>query len=256
MEERTLMDMAALAGEIMLISGAEIYRVEDTVARILKYSGAEGAEVMVMATGIFITLITGKGEPLSIVRRVRQRSTNMNRVYRVNEVSRQFCHGNLSLEEAVRQLKEISEELQYKRFMRILGYTITPAAFAIMFGGGLVEAIAAGAVGAAMAVFEILISRVRLNDFCVSASESFLAGVLALVLRVLILPSMNVDAVVISDLMPLVPGVIFTSAIRDTLNGDYASGIARILESIVVALAVASGVGAAMMLGGILGGVL
>ena len=50
----------------------------------------------------------------------------------------------------------------------------------------------------------------------------------------------------------IVPGVIFTSAIRDTLNGDYASGIARILEAIVVALAVASGVGAAMMLGGAL----
>lgn len=56
--------------------------------------------------------------------------------------------------------------------------------------------------------------------------------------------------------MPIVPGVIFTSAIRDTLNGDYASGIARILEAIVVALAVASGVGAAMMLGGMLGGAL
>ena len=43
--------------------------------------------------------------------------------------------------------------------------------------------------------------------------------------------------------MPLVPGVIFTTAIRDTLNGDYAAGLARIMEAVVVALAVAAGAG-------------
>ena len=42
MRDRTLVDMAAQAGEIMLVSGAEIYRVEDTVARILRASGASG----------------------------------------------------------------------------------------------------------------------------------------------------------------------------------------------------------------------
>ena len=109
-------------------------------------------------------------------------------------------------------------------------------------------------VGMVMALFEILLNRVKLNDFCSTAAEAFLAGILSLVLRAVLLPacSLNADAVIISALMPIVPGVIFTSAIRDTLNGDYASGIARILEAIVVALAVASGVGAAMMLGGAL----
>ncbi len=38
----------------------------------------------------------------------------------------------------------------------------------------------------------------------------------------------------------------FTTAIRDTLNGDYAAGSARILEAIVVGLAVAFGVGAGL----------
>ena len=258
MRDRTLVDMAAQAGEIMLVSGAEIYRVEDTVARILRASGASGAEVAVMATGIFITLTSGEGEPLSVVRRVRGRSTNMNRICRVNDVSRNFCTGILSVEEAKDALQEIGRELQYSRKLRILGYTVTPAAFAVIFDGGILEIAAAAMVGMVMALFEILINRVKLNDFCSTAAEAFLAGILSLVLRAVLLPacSLNADAVIISALMPIVPGVIFTSAIRDTLNGDYASGIARILEAIVVALAVASGVGAAMMLGGMLGGAL
>ena len=52
----------------------------------------------------------------------------------------------------------------------------------------------------------------------------------------------------------MVPGVTFTAAIRDTLNGDYSSGVARIAEAIVVALGVASGVGAAMVVFGMMGG--
>ncbi|OUP82132.1 UNVERIFIED_ORG: hypothetical protein B5F06_13960 [Lacrimispora saccharolytica] len=254
MKDRVLVDMAALAGEIMLVSGAEIYRVEDTIIRILRYSGAAETEVVVMATGIFITLASAEGEPLSVVRRVRKRATNMNRVYRVNDVSRRFCRGTLSLEDSGKQLKEIAGEIQYGRKLRILGYTLTPAAFAIMFGGGWLEVLAAGAFGMVMALLEILIGRVRLNDFCSSASEAFIAAFLSLAVQAAFLPSLNIDAVIISDLMPLVPGVTFTSAIRDTLNGDYTSGIARILEAIVVALAVASGTGAAMMLVGMLGG--
>ena len=55
------------------------------------------------------------------------------------------------------------------------------------------------------------------------------------------------DYIIVSAVMPLVPGVTFTTAIRDTLNGDYAAGSARILEAIVVGLAVAFGVGAGLV---------
>ena len=46
--------------------------------------------------------------------------------------------------------------------------------------------------------------------------------------------------------MPLVPGVTFTTSIRDILNGDYASGTNRMMEALVVALSVAVGIGTAM----------
>ncbi len=61
------------------------------------------------------------------------------------------------------------------------------------------------------------------------------------------LSGLNSDTIIVSAVMPLVPGVTFTTAIRDTLNGDYAAGSARILEAIVVGLAVAFGVGAGLL---------
>ena len=56
MDYKLLMNTAILAGETMLKSGAETYRVEDTINRILKTSNAQTVETVVLMTGIFVTL--------------------------------------------------------------------------------------------------------------------------------------------------------------------------------------------------------
>ena len=43
--------------------------------------------------------------------------------------------------------------------------------------------------------------------------------------------------------MPLVPGVAITNAIRDTMSGDFMSGLSRGMEAVFSALAIAFGVG-------------
>ena len=51
--------------------------------------------------------------------------------------------------------------------------------------------------------------------------------------------------------MPMVPGVAITNAIRDTLQGDYVSGSARVMEACMEAAAIAVGacVGMALLRG-------
>ena len=60
MDYKLLMNTAILAGETMLKSGAETYRVEDTINRILKTSNAQTVETVVLMTGIFVTLEIGR----------------------------------------------------------------------------------------------------------------------------------------------------------------------------------------------------
>ena len=66
------------------------------------------------------------------------------------------------------------------------------------------------------------------------------------------LPSIDIDIVIVAALMPLVPGVAITNAIRDTLQGDYLSGCARILEAFLKAASVAVGAGLGMAIGGMI----
>ena len=46
MNEKTLLEAVVLAGELMLVSGAEIYRVEDTMNHMLKRSEYEQTETI------------------------------------------------------------------------------------------------------------------------------------------------------------------------------------------------------------------
>lgn len=251
MDDKAIVNMAVLAGEIMLRSGAETYRVEDTIKHILDTAPSEdGAktEALVMLTGIIVTIDRPGQEAVTVMHRVHDRGTNMHRIVEVNEISRKYCAGELTAEETWKRLNEVRGK-QYTVRIYNLATVLVPAGFAPLFGGGFREIFASAAVGAVLAVLMTLGKRVRISSFILNVICSSGIAVTALLLRGQI-PSLNMDTVIISGIMPLVPGVAITNAIRDTLRGDYISGGARALEAFVTAAAVAIGAGAGMALAG------
>lgn len=243
-----LVRTAALAGEIMLVSGAEIARIEGTIQYILSSCPDSKAQAMVFSTGIFVSLDNMDGEPITLVRRVEERSTNLGRICLVNEVSRKLCSGCMTPAKAYGELERIKSGVRYKNWLKALSYMFVAFFFSVVLGGSIEDSVAAGVTGGVLGLVVYMASRIRLNDFCTNVLGAFSLGISALAMNRWLFTGSSTDIVVISAIMPLVPGVIFTTAVRDTLNGDYSSGAARILEAIVTALAVAAGVGASMAL--------
>ena len=246
MNDKLLVETAVLAGEIMLISGAEIFRVEDTIDHILRKAGRNTAEAIVFSTGIFASLNDPSIEAITVARRVTVRNTNLNRVYLVNDVSRKLCADLMTVEEAFERLKEIRKTVQFHQRLKDMGFVGVAVFFTLLLGGNARDCVAAAVTGAVLAVAMEISQKIRLNDFCANAFCAFLIALTTLLLERWALSGIKSDIIIIGAIMPLVPGVIFTTAIRDTLNGDYASGTARIVEAVVIALAVAAGVGAGM----------
>ena len=243
MNEKLLMETVALAGKIMLASGSEVYRVEETMRYMLQKSGYPVAEALALGTGLFVTLDDPERDTLTIARRVPARSNNLNRICEVNEISRQFCSGMITVEQAYEKLKEIESGRVYSKRWQFFGIIGVSAFFAPIFNGSTLDIVGAGLVGVALATADWLIKKIRLNDFFTNAFCSFVVAIAATVIRKFFLPACSADVMIISAIMSLVPGVAFTTAIRDTLNGDYSAGMARMVEAIVVALAIAAGVG-------------
>ncbi len=249
MDYKLLMNTAILAGEIMLRSGAETYRVEDTINHILRTAHAETVETFVLTTGIFATLDNPDIEAITVIRRVESRGTNLNRIASVNAISRKFCAGEMTLEEAYSCLRQIKGK-QYRKMVYNLATICLCAGFAPLFNGGVLEIAGAAIVGAVLALIITIGKKIRIHGFIQDVISSMGIALTAIFLK-WHLPQMNMDTVIISSIMPLVPGVAITNAIRDTLQGDYLSGGARILEAFLTAAAVALGVAVAMAATGI-----
>uniref|UniRef100_UPI000372A764 threonine/serine exporter family protein n=1 Tax=Heyndrickxia coagulans TaxID=1398 RepID=UPI000372A764 len=106
-EAQQVMKVCLLAGKIMLMSGAETYRVEDTMSRIAAAAGISGSHSFVTPTAIIFSL---DGAELTKLIRISERSTDLRKVDQVNSISRQISNRGITLEEAYGQLKKIETE--------------------------------------------------------------------------------------------------------------------------------------------------
>jgi uncharacterized membrane protein YjjP (DUF1212 family) len=238
-----LLDTALLAGEIMVKGGAETYRVEDTMTRILGISGFERAETLVMVTGIFVTLDDPSIEEITQVRRVTDKYANLNHVYEVNAVSRKLCSGQISIEQAYQELNCIKERKQYPIFMVNICILISTAFFTLLLGANWIAAVLAALNGTCIVVCRAISERIKLNNFITDMLASFLIAICTMLYESVLGNKVDVEIIIVGSIIPLVPGVAITNAIRDTLQGDYLSGGSRAIEAFVIASSIAVGIG-------------
>ena len=241
-----LAEFALGAGEMLLVSGAEMARVEDTVYRILRAGGWESPEVFALPTGIFIAARDIKS--VSAMHRVTEHRTDLRRFILINQLSREFCAGRKTLKEAEEELSRIREVRDYGFAVCLLGYALVCGFFAVMFGGGCPEALAAGLVGFLLCAVLQALPKYAISDFIRMLLGGLTVGLSALLLQRFLWQPLHADPVVMGSIMPLVPGATLTTAIRDTINGDYAAGTARFAEAVVMAMAIATGVAMSMLL--------
>ena len=243
MDYKCLVEMAILAGEIMLAGGAETYRVEDTMMRILKVSGLKYADTCVTGTGINITLSDDTIDTISYTRRVGERVTNLGKIYQVNSISRKFCNGEMTEQEAYQKLLQIKQAAGYPDFYIFLGNVGTVMFFTLLLGGNKEDFIIASMNGVIVALLLHFMGKVKINAFITNVVVAAVVAVISNLIQKKIGMNIQLDLVISGSILPLLPGVAITNAIRDTLQGDYMSGGARIIEAFVIASSIAVGIG-------------
>ena len=247
MDYKLLFDTAVFAGELLMKNGAETYRVEDTMYRILKKSNLKTVQVLVMMTGFVATLDDPSKDSLTVVRRNNSRGTELELNDKVNVISREFCSDQIPLEVAFARMKALWRE-PHESKRNLAAMAALTGGFAVMFGGSAADVAVAAATGFLTAAVLFYCRKIHLHMFL----ENMLCSVfLAIVvgLAVTFLPGeYSRDLIIISAIMPLVPGAAITNAVFDTLHGDYLSGLARAAEAFVIAAAVALGIGIGMSL--------
>ena len=240
MDYYAILDTAADLGYELAMCGAETYRVEESVSYVLKTYGIE-SEVFAIPNNLTVSIETPEGKPMTRMRRIGQHGNDLDAVERFSALSRAICNRKPDPSQLRSWLQYIRDSRRYYPFwVSLLGDFAGACGLSYLFGAGFMDSLCAGICGLVVGIVCKLLERKHANQFFNTITAAFLMALAAYAMDAAGLTS-NPDAVIIGALMILVPGLLFTNAMRDIIYGDTNSGVNRIVQVLLVAVALALG---------------
>lgn len=247
METNRILKIAAYAGRIILENGGETYRVEETICRVCAAFGIKEADSFVTPTGIMISVTDEIGHTASLIKRINSRTVNLEKISKVNDLSRHIMVKTLTLDYVENELKKIDSVKHYPENIQVLAAASVAGFFTLLFGGSIRDFFVALIIGSFIKILSIKLGKMQINHFFINITGGALAALSALICVSLNFAD-HLDKIIIGSIMLLVPGLAITNAIRDTIEGDLVSGVSRAIEALFIAGAIAVGTGIVLKL--------
>lgn len=254
-DSEKILEIAGMAGLLILENGGETFRAEETTLRICTSGGYPDSNVIAFPTGLFITLMREGQTYGTVVKSLNKRCINLTKLDRANYIAREFESGIIDADVTLAELKSINHSEKKNRLLFALIAGLATGLFTLLFEGIWFDCIIGFMGGFIVQIIASSFRRTDIYHFAISVIGSVVIAVIA-VTSVTIFKLGSIDIIIIGGIIPLLPGLAMTNAIRDTMMGDLVSGMARIGEVLLIAVSLAGGVGivlaAYLSLGGVL----
>lgn len=209
-------------GEEMLKSGAENFRLEDSLYRMCRSYGFKRYDVYAIPSNLQITVETPEGDIITQIRQIESTDIDFDRLDYLNNLSRYVC-ANTPDEKEFREkyLEVLAREKQHpavKYFAGIMGGT----GFAVFFGCNFTDALVAVIVSLMIVVVGDWLGKRESNLLIYNMILSFLSELIILAAMRAGIGS-HPDRVMIGIVMLLISGLGVTNGIRDLLQRDFIS---------------------------------
>lgn len=243
MDYNTLLELTAELGYRLAMNGAETFRIEESVRRVLAAYEIE-SEVFAIPNCLTVSIETHDGKPMTRMRRIGFHGNDLDTVEKYSNLSRKICAEKPMPSVARQWLTDTDKSIRsYSLPVLLLGNFLGAFGFSIVFGGSLIDGLCGGISGVLIGIINYYFGKLKVNPFFNTIAAAFIMAFASYSMGALGI-AQNVDTVIIGALMILVPGLIFTNAMRDIIFGDTNSGINRIVQVLLVAAAIALGTGA------------
>lgn len=251
MDYSRLLQAVLDVAEEMLVCGAEVSRVEDSIERMCVAYGCEYMRInaFIITSNIQVTLEDPDGNIITQIRRILRSDVDFDKLDYLNDLSRYICANKPPVEEIRQRFNQIMARKHYPQWFLWFGSALAAGSFAVFFGGTLVDGAAAATAGVAITIMSGLLGKIERNQLAKTFIVSFLTGVMILMMIRLGFGN-NADKIMIGSIMLLIPGIAMTNSVRDMLIGDIVSGMLRLTNSLIQAVAIACGFALAMMVMG------
>lgn len=237
---KEILTLAVEIGDAMLRNGAEIYRVEDSIIHILNAYEVENFDVYVLSNGIFASANENKDDACSMVRHIPLGSVNLGKITALNQLTRDICNHKCSLIDSWDELEKCKNLPDYTFPKQVFCCGLGSACFCYLFGGNAFDSIICFLIGCIEQLLLSTFSKYKISRFITNIFACLMVTIFSL-LSIKIFPVLSQDMIIIGAIMPLVPGIAFTTSIRDFYNSDYLSGTIHLIDALITAICIAIG---------------
>lgn len=241
---RDVLELAIEMGRVLLQNGAEIFRVEETIEHVCRRYKIENVDSFVLSNGIFVTAENENDEVFAKVKHIPLSGFHLGIVTEVNDLSREISAGHIGVVQAWEKLEMIKAIPPKRPRFRVFAAGVGSGCFCYLLKGNIWESMIAAGIGMLLYTIVIFAEKHKLSKIIVNIMGGVFITVMALLAVHIPWPfPVTLDRVITGSIMPLVPGVAFINSIRDITNSDFISGTVRIIDTLLVFVYIAIGVG-------------
>lgn len=247
-EWEALVEYTLNIGRQMMECGAEAWRAENTMARILRAYGLEVLDAHSIATQAVVTVRMPDGYHYTSTCMIlpEKTGTNLGRLELLNAAARRICEDPPPIEELPVCLD--ASGLRWS-WSEAVGYILGAGAFAVFFGGNLLDGLAAAFLGGLIYLMGQVRRFHQQNRIIYTVVACFVSGILARLCAGIGFGT-HLDMVMIGDIMLFIPGLALVNGVREFFYSDILTGIYRTIEAVLGAGAIAVGYAVSLMIGG------
>ncbi|MBO9556354.1 threonine/serine exporter family protein [Cellulomonas sp.] len=237
-------------GEAMVDSSAPVVQVTQTLERVGAINGAPDAEVVALPTALLVS-VPGRTATQTAASTAGWRQLRLHQVQDVLAVADLAEAGAIGPVEGTARIREaVSAPPPYDARVRVLGYVAVCTGLAMILGGGLLDAVVAAVLGAAIAGIQLAAARMP------AAYQALVVLTCAFVVSVAVflLARTGLDigllAPLVAPLVTFLPGALLTTAAIDLATRQMIAGSARLAAGGMQLVLLALGItGAAALVG-------
>ena len=174
--EKLLQAILDIAEE-MLVCGAEVARVEDSIARMCTAYGCTRINSFIITSNIQVTFEDPEGSIVTQIRRIVRSEVNFDRLDYLNDLSRYICREKPSLSELIRKYDEVMGRKSLPVWIEYAGAVMIASGFTVFFGGNMYDAVSAAVLGIIITGLMALLGKIEDNQmakvFMVSVAAGF-----------------------------------------------------------------------------------
>ena len=233
------------AARIILEAGGETYRAEDVMTAVASAFGGFDPDSFATPTGFIASFDDDSGKSHAVVKRIRKRQMNLDKIARVNALAHAAVTGTVDRDGFERELCTIDALGSYPAPLPSLGAAFVTGFFCLLFGGVWNDALVAAVIGVVLGRIASWLGSMRISDFFSNMVGGAFAAAVAIG-AVRFSMAGKQDAMIIGSIMLLVPGVMIVNAIRDIIAGDLVAGMSRAADAFISAAGISIGVGLAL----------